>query len=84
MATLLSLTEMASEVDIDPEELQELRYFMKKQIGASMEMLNNLVDWGVQNHEGQPQVETVDAHGGDILVDSKPGVGTMFTVRLPK
>lgn len=62
MATLLSLIEVASVGDISPDELNELRQYMKMQISASIELLNNLVDWGVQNHEGQPQVVHVDAH----------------------
>lgn len=75
MATLLSLIEVASEGDIDPEELNELRKYMKMQIGASMELLNNLVDWGVQNHDGQPQTEKIEAN--DLLNTVLTGASVM-------
>lgn len=64
--------------------------------GMTSEQVLHLFDWtnrkstkGTRGESGSGLglimcKEFVDAHGGDILVDSKPGVGTMFTVRIPR
>lgn len=64
--------------------------------GMSPQVRERLFNWAARNSATGTRGETgsglglimckefVDAHDGDILVDSKPGVGTMFTVRLPK
>ncbi len=64
--------------------------------GMSDDVKNRLFDWSTRNSEKGTSGEVgsglglimckefVDAHNGDILVDSQLSVGTMFTVRLPR
>jgi signal transduction histidine kinase len=75
LATLNSIIELASEDGIPPDELQELRHLMRKQINAGIELLNNLVDWGIQNHDGTPHRKEFELTG--LLQDVLAGASVM-------